>query len=125
MSELADLADDLDRAAEKVLEESRKVIARGALNIKRDAAARVSGLAHAPYYPRAISYDTAVRGDTVHAEIGPDKGRPQGPLGNLLEYGSMHNAPIPHLAPALEVEAPRTADWLEQVAGDLLEGSGD
>ena len=42
----------------------------------------------------------------VSADIGPDKSKPQGALGNILEYGTVNNAPFAHLGPALDREAP-------------------
>jgi len=106
----------LDKATTALDDEAAKVVARGAMNIKRDAQQRSSGIAHAPAYPRSITYDTwrGLRGHS--AEIGPDKGRRQGSLGNLLEYGSVNNAPIPHIRPAAEKEVPRFERALEDLA---------
>lgn len=117
---LNELVAVLRGAAEDVLPEARKVTAKAALNIKNDAKKRVSGLAHAPHYPRAISYDVAVRGEAVAAEIGPDKDRPQGALGNILEYGTSKNAPYAHLGPALDYEGPAFERYLGQLGEDLL-----
>lgn len=105
----------LSEAASEAPAEATKVVARGALNIKNDARDRASGIRHAPAYPRSISYDQwqGLRGPV--AEIGPDKDRRQGALGNLLEYGSVNNAPIPHMKPAIDAEMPR----FERALGDL------
>lgn len=115
MSELSDLADDLRRAAADVLDEGEKVVSKGALNVKNEARDRISGRAHLPHYPSSISYDLDRDGASVTAHIGPDKERRQGPLGNLIEFGSIHNDPIPHLNPALDNEEPR----FERAVGDL------
>lgn len=101
------LAADFDRASRVVPVEVRKVVQKGALNIKTDARRRASGLAHAPAYPFSITYDTEIKSSRVEAEIGPDKERRQGALGNILEFGSVHNPPIPHMAPAAQAELPR------------------
>lgn len=119
---LGELIDDLRSASDRAVEEFRKVVSKGALNIKNDVKERWSGLAHAPAIPHAISYDTKTTGTTVSAEIGPDKAKRQGALGNFLEYGSVNNAPIPALGPALDAEEPRFAKALEDVAASLLEG---
>jgi hypothetical protein len=108
----------LHNAGVDAVSEARKVTAKAALNIKNDAKKKASGIRHAPHYPRAISYDTAVRGTTVTAKIGPDKDRPQGALGNILEYGTSKNPPYAHLGPALDYEAPN----LERYLGELGEG---
>lgn len=94
------------------------VVSRGAYNIKRDWQQRWSGLAHAPALPRAISYETRRSLAGISAEIGPDKGKAQGALGNLIEYGSVNNAPKPGGLPTLEAESPR----YEKALGDLLGG---
>lgn len=106
---------DLDEAARGVIPQVRQVVQKGALNIKTGAQRRVSGLAHAPSYPSAITYESREWSTGAEAEIGPDKGRRQGALGNLLEYGSVNNGPIPHIAPATAEELPR----FEKAIGDL------
>jgi hypothetical protein len=103
----------LETAGQAVSKDTAVVIKKGALNIKTDAARRASGLAHAPAYPRSITFDFAIGLSGPYAEIGPDKDRRQGALGNLLEYGSTNNAPVPHLGPALDAEAPNLERYLE------------
>lgn len=106
-------AAELELAGERMPATVRPVVQRGALNIKRGAQARVGRGPYTPGYASSISYDSKETAAGVSAEIGPDKGRAQGALGNLIEYGSEHNAPIPHLGPALEAEAPALERYLE------------
>lgn len=73
--------------------------------VKRIWAALDSGLAHAPAYPRSISYDLTIKVEGVEVEIGPDKSMPQGALGNLIEFGSAHNPPHGSGAKALAASA--------------------
>jgi hypothetical protein len=89
------LLDAITKASGPAVKDVRQVVSKGALNIKTDAARRIGGLAHARRYPRSINYDLhdSVRGPS--ASIGPDKDRPPGALGNLLEYGSVNNPPLP------------------------------
>jgi hypothetical protein len=112
---------DLDKAASKMPEEAAKVVERGALQIKTGAQRRIGRPAHAPAYPNSISYDmrTGMRGP--EAEIGPDKGKRQGALGNLLEYGSINNAPIPHVRPSVDEELPKFEKATEDLAEKALE----
>jgi hypothetical protein len=129
-SGLDGLAADLDRAAQASPAEVRKVVAKGALNIKTDARKRASGIAHAPTYPYTITYDTVATPSGATAEIGPDKdkqvgGGPHRTPGNLavfLEFGGPHNAPQPHLGPALETERPKFERALSDLEVRLLEG---
>ncbi len=111
------LVTSLDKATSKALPETTTVVEKGALNIKKSWAKRWSGLAHAPAVGRAVNYDVFTGWRGPQAEIGPDKSRRQGALGNLLEYGSLKNSPIPGGAPALAEEAPR----FEKALGDLAE----
>lgn len=77
----------------------------------RDSARQaITGHAHLPAYPFSISYDITESADGAEGEIGPDKGASQGPLGNIVEFGTRNNAPLPHLGPALE----QNADDLER-----------
>lgn len=110
------LVAELDKATSRALDETLAVVKKGADNIKKDAARRVSGLAHAPAYPASINYDVWVGFRGAQAEIGPDKGKRQGALGNILEYGTLKNGPIPHLAPALKAEEPKFVKALEDLA---------
>lgn len=96
------------------------VVKRGAQNIKADAARRAGGIRHAPYYPRSITYDFYARIGGAEAVIGPDKDRRQGALGNILEFGTSKNAPLPHLRPALEAEEPGLLAALEAAQADVL-----
>lgn len=84
------------------------VVARGALNVKNGWKANATATAgrHARLYPSSISYDMLPHPSGASAEIGPDKGAPQGPLGNLLEFGSSKNPPHNDGGLALEAEAP-------------------
>lgn len=119
-AEVAAVADILVKAAGVAPVEARKVVAKGALNIKTDARRRVSGLAHAPSYSNSITFDSHETATGGWAEIGPDKSKRQGALGNLIEYGSVNNAPIPHMAPAAEAETPKFEKAMEDLAAALL-----
>jgi len=87
--------------------QARAVVERGALNVKNGwkANATVTARRHARLYPASISYDMRRHPTGAQAEIGPDKSRPQGALGNLLEFGSVKNPPHNDGGRALEAEA--------------------
>ncbi|MFW3477302.1 hypothetical protein [Streptomyces microflavus] len=95
-AEVRRLQRHLSRVVLQARRDTRAVMMRGALNIKNEwkANARASSGRHAPAYPRSIGFDLLAFGpDQLLAIIGPDKGLPQGALGNLLEYGSVKNPP--------------------------------
>ena len=116
------LALDLGAAPERVLAGLGPVVAKGALNIKNDWRASASGLAHAPAYPASITYDEDVSADGASAEIGPDKDKKQGALGNLIEFGSSKNPPHLDGQKALDAEEPRFLAALEALAEESILG---
>jgi hypothetical protein len=112
---------DLAKAQVIVVAEGPKVVSKGALNVKRDWVQAWSGHPHIRGLARAVSYDTTVRKAEFEAEIGPDKDKPQGPLGNLIEFGDAEGgAPIPAGLPALQAEEPRFVAAVEALAAQAL-----
>lgn len=115
--ELKALTKDIERAVAITPVAAGAAVKKAAVNIKTDARQRVSGLPHLPAYPRSISFDDVrITRTVVWTEVGPDKDKPQGPLGNILEYGSPKRPPIPHLGPAAEAEEPRFAKAMDELA---------
>ena len=110
------VVNDLGKAS---LLASGKIIAatkKAANNIKEEARRNAEGMSYAPHYPRSITYDVEYGPTSVAAEIGPDKDLPQGALGNLLEYGSVNNAPHAHLGPAMDRELGTWLGFVEESA---------
>lgn len=108
----------LTKAASKAIPEAEKVVAKGALNVKKDWRQAWTGHPMFRALPYAISYDVyPTFGGNIEAEIGVDKSKRQGPLANIIEFGSPHSAPIPGGLPALAAEGPR----FEQALADLGE----
>jgi hypothetical protein len=72
---------------------------------------------HAPHYPKSITWDPDRMAMADYgAEIGPDKGKRQGALGNLIEFGSINNYPQMEGARALAIEGPKFVERMRQVA---------
>lgn len=97
-SELNKLAADLGKVPEASGKNLRKAIEVTARNVRDTARENATGMAHAPAFPHSITYDiegsgNRATGSNLTAEIGPDKSRPQGALGNLIEFGSGNNPP--------------------------------
>ena len=118
------LAADLGGASRDTLPETRKVVQRGSLNVKRVWQKTWSGHPRIRMLPNTITYDTRQTLDKVEGEIGPEHGRRGVALANLIEYefGGVHSAPIPGGAPALEAERPRFERALEDLGVRLAEG---
>lgn len=119
-SDLRVLSRDLTGAAVKALPEVRKVIQRGALNIKRDMQEDAGGHPHFPHFPSSITYDTKLTPGGIEAEIGPDKSRPQGALGNILYFGTSNNAPVLDIEVGIRAEEPRLDKHLSELSTRLL-----
>lgn len=114
------LAADMLRAAAGAAVGARAVVAKGALNVKKGAQENVAKSApvHNAHAGSAISYDLDTSG--LGAEIGYDKDKRGGALGNLLEYGSRKNAPHRDLGRALDDEEKRFEAAMDALVGKLL-----
>lgn len=100
------VVDDLGTFAERLRVNAAKAVKVTSHKVRDDARRRISGHKYLPHYPRTITYDVKVTAEGVEGEIGPDKSlKGQAPFGAFLEYGSVHNAPLPHLGPALDANA--------------------
>lgn len=122
------LAAEMNGVAGRLKPAMRAVTARGALNIKNSAKASILAQSTRKYvkqYPNSITYDVLhSSGSKIWAEIGPDKNRPQGPLGNILEFGSPGRPPLPHLVPAWEAEIEPYERFMGEVAEAVVFGGG-
>lgn len=102
---LDSLVADLASATPRLAVTATAAVAVNARKVQQSARQRVRGHKYLPQYPGSISYDVLAGPASIEAEIGPDKNRKQGALGNIIEYGTSKNAPIEHLGPALEENA--------------------
>lgn len=96
---------DLEAFPVRLLANTRKAVQVTCAKVKDEARARISGHKYLPRYPYSITYSTTITLEGIEGEIGPDKSKAQGPLGNIIEFGTSKNAPIPHLGPALDANA--------------------
>lgn len=111
-------AKELGDLGAKVVVAQRQVVKKGALNVKTRLQAEAQGVAHAPGFPRAITFDVELKGDEITAEIGPEKGG-AGSLA-LLYLGNSKTGPrLPEPMLAADAEAEVMADWLGKVAEDI------
>lgn len=118
-SEVRRLGADLGRIPAKTVPAVDAVMRKGANNVKETMRADASGHPTFAHFPRSISYDRKL-GTGIEYEIGPDKDRPQGALGNLLYFGSSKNAPVLDIDHGLTEEAPKLEKHLGQVVSGLL-----
>lgn len=114
------LAADLALAGIRLAVAGQALLTKGAVNIKGDWRASASGLKHAPLYSASITFDVIPSPTVLAAEIGPDKTKPQGALGNLIEYGSVKNPPHLDGARALAAEEPRFYEAASDAAAQAV-----
>lgn len=109
-----------DATGGPALKDVDAAVFKGAMNIKKDAARRISGHPHLRRLPGAIDFDMhrSLRGPA--ADIGPNHSKPQGNLGHIAEDGTLTNAPIPFMRPAADAEEPRFAKAMEDLAAKRL-----
>lgn len=96
-TELDRLAVDLGEVASNAGPFVRSAVEVTARRTRDDWRENLKGLAHLPALPYAVTYDIntffGFGNSLIQAEIGPDKERNQGPLGNFTEFGSVNNPP--------------------------------
>lgn len=121
LTELDELTSDLQGAGARAAVKAVAVVTKGAYNVMRDARDFAPHGPHTPAYAWSITYDVEVTEGAIVGEIGPDKDRPQGALGNLLEYGKPGQAPHAHLGPALDRESPNFEAHMLAIGADALD----
>jgi hypothetical protein len=91
------LAADLGEVPKKTGPLLRKALEVTSRNVKDSWRSKLNGSRTLPGLPAAVSYDVSTfRGfgaSVFQAEIGFDKDKPQGALGNISEYGTPKIAP--------------------------------
>lgn len=112
-----ELGADLEAVPAEAMPKFARVVGRGANNIKNQMRDEAKDNGHYKHFHRSISYDLI---SDLKAEIGPDKERVQGALGNILYIGTSNNAPVLDLEGPLRREAPRFELALADVAEDVL-----
>ncbi|RCL91796.1 MAG: hypothetical protein DBW62_00640 [Microbacterium sp.] len=127
-SDLNVLSADLGAAPRNAAPFLRSALEYSARELRDDARQNARGMEHAPAFPFSITYDVKTLrafGVTVmEAEVGPDKDRPQGALGNLIEYGSVNNPPQGILHGALQRVEPDFESGIDKATADALRASG-
>lgn len=115
--ELRAFAADLGKIASKALPDTDAVLKKGAQNIKDDLVADARGSKHFKGMAGSISYDSMYGIGHAKYEIGPDKSRRGGALGNIYYFGTSRGGgtgdlegPLAREAPNLERELNKLVD---------------
>lgn len=99
----------------------RQAVEVSARHVKDEWADEAAGQLGAQRYPKSVTYDIVSAhlfgNSVIQAEVGPDKNRRglQGPLGNLIEYGTAADG-------GLSSKVGTGAAALERTEADFVEG---
>jgi hypothetical protein len=110
---------DLGNAARDV--DPRKFVQVEAHQVKQDWQREWSDIKGMPHIGRSVTYDTNLTATGAEAEVGPDPARTQGPLDNIVEFGSSQHGPIRAVTPRLVKDAgDRMERYLAEQVEDVL-----
>lgn len=101
-SELDSLAADIGEAPRKAQKNIRQAMEVTARNVKNSWKSKVTGARFLRDLSPTVSYDITSGSDGVEAEVGFDRGRGQGKLGAVSEFGTPSSAPRLYGLAALE-----------------------
>jgi hypothetical protein len=128
-SDLSKLASQLGEVPPRSGRNLRQAIEVTARHVRDTWRENAVGMAHAPAFPYSITYDVHGSGNSgsgsqLEAEIGPDKSRAQGALGNLIEYGSVNNSPMGLGHAALQTNEADFERGIDRAVEDALRAAG-
>lgn len=122
MSQVQRLAADLRRVdVPRVVSVVDPIVEKAAGNVKDEMAADARGSRHFGYMAGAISYDRRYSVGVVGYEVGPDKDRRGGAIGNIAYFGGVNGGGATlDIDKPLRSEEPRYLAALGKALGDLL-----
>lgn len=112
-AELRQFAFALGRVADGAYDDVDAVIAKGAVNIKKEMIADVSSSRHFKGMAGSITYDQHNSRGVIRREIGPDKGRRGGALGNIYYFGTSRGGGSGDIEKPINSEEPRLLSAVE------------
>lgn len=130
-SELMALEADIEHAADALPKYLRKALDVTSIKVKKDAQQTVNGRKGLGHAAGAIDYDLNGSSGVVSemsSEIGYNKGKPAGALGNLIEFGSPNSgnqlAPSHDLGNAMLANEADFQKGVEAAAADAMREAG-
>lgn len=106
-AELRQFAIAVGHIADGAYDEVDAVISKGALNVKSEMIADVSASRHFKGMAGSITYEHHNTRGVIRREIGPDKGRRGGSLGNIYYFGTSRGGGTGDIEKPLRTEEPR------------------
>lgn len=117
VSEVTGFADRFGRVIPSVARELDGVVKKGAQNVKTEMVADASASPHFKGMAGSITYDQL---GPAQYEVGPDKGRRGGALGNIYYFGTSRGGGSGDIDKPVNSETPR----FEQALSELIEDLG-
>jgi len=106
-AELRQFAIAVGRIADGAYEDVDGVITKGAVNVKTEMIADVKASRHFKGMAGSITYEHHNTPGVIRREIGPDKGRRGGALGNIYYFGTSRGGGSGDIEKPLNTEEPR------------------
>lgn len=113
------IANNLGKVAASTVKDVDAVMKRGAQNLKDDLAADARSSEHFKGMAGAISYDAMPALNRISYEVGPDKARRGGALGNIYYFGTSRGGGTGDLDGPVEREGPRLEQNLLKLADEM------
>lgn len=117
VSEVVGFVDCVGRVTASATREVDAVVKKGAQNVKAEMVADARESVHFKGMAGSISYDQL---GPAHYEVGPEKGRAGGALGNIYYFGTSRGGGSGDIDKPVNAETPR----LEQALTDLVNDFG-
>lgn len=114
-AELRQFAIAVGRIADGAYDDVEGVIDKGALNVKTEMIADVSASRHFKGMARSITYDKQNTRGVIRREVGPDKGRRGGALGNIYYFGTSRGGGSGDIEKPLNSEEPRLLSAMQSL----------
>lgn len=122
MTDLDDLARDLDQAAADLGSKTYDTVRDQAAQLQRTwrANARRTARKHGKHYPSSITNEQVPSTSAAIWQVGPEIGKKQGSMGRGFEYGSANQPPHLDGQRAAIDQEPKLIKALRDMLGDVL-----
>ncbi|MGW2143207.1 hypothetical protein ACWCOT_02780 [Nonomuraea bangladeshensis] len=122
MTDLDDLADDIEEAARQLNAKTYDTVREQAAELQKTwrANARRSSGKHGRHYPNSITNEQIPSTSAAIWEVGPEIGRKQGSMGRGFEFGSVNQPPHLDGTRALTQQEPKLDKAIKDLLGKIL-----
>lgn len=108
-SQVRELTAAVEAAPERISPRARQAVEVAARKTKDRARELTSGSKYLPHLPGSIEYDMLDGNNSISAEVGFERSKTQGKLGNIYEYGSRY---FPARGPLTQAIHEQEADFV-------------